>query len=105
MSKNKDTQLIWENYQKTLNESEEFPFDKLVHMGSEHYEKHKGSGEREDIYKEIEDTFLTFFIKNKRWSAFALSHLMTVNEWILAGASLLLTNIVNPLSQIKLSRL
>lgn len=64
MNKNKDTQLIWENYQKTLNESEEFPFDKLVHMGSEHYEKHKGSGEREDIYKEIEDIYLNFFKNN-----------------------------------------
>ena len=64
MSKNKDTQLIWENYRNTLNEAEEFSMDKLVHMGSEHYEKHKGSAEREDIYKEIEETYLTFFKNN-----------------------------------------
>lgn len=66
MSTNKDTKLIWENYQNTLNEADEFSFDKLVHMGSEHYEKVKGSKEREEIYKEIEETYLTFFKNNMR---------------------------------------
>ena len=33
MSKNKDTQLIWESYQTNLNEAEEFSMDKLVYMG------------------------------------------------------------------------
>jgi hypothetical protein len=64
MSCNKDTKLIWESYQNTLNEADEFSFDKLVHMGSEHYEKVKGSKEREEIYKEIEETYLTFFKNN-----------------------------------------
>ena len=30
MSKDKDTQLIWENYQTSLNEAEEFSMDKQV---------------------------------------------------------------------------
>lgn len=66
MSKDKDTQLIWESYQTNLNEAEEFSMDKLVHMGSEHYEKHKGSAEREQIYKEIEETYLAYFKANMR---------------------------------------
>ena len=64
MSTNRDTKLIWEGYKKTLNEADEFSFDELVRMGSEHYEKHKGSADREEIYREIEQTYLAFFSNN-----------------------------------------
>ena len=64
MSKNKDTQLIWESYQTNLNEAEEFSMDKLVYMGEEQFNKMRGKADHEEIIRDIEKTYLEFFNHN-----------------------------------------
>lgn len=66
MSKNKDTQLIWESYQTNLNEAEEFSMDKLVYMGEEQFNKMRGKADHDDIIRDIEKTYLEFFTHNMR---------------------------------------
>lgn len=66
MSKNKDTQLIWESYQTNLNEAEEFSMDKLVYMGEEQFNKMRGKADHDEIIRDIEKTYLEFFNHNMR---------------------------------------
>ena len=66
MSKDKDTQLIWENYQTRLNEAEEFSMDKLVYMGEEQFNKMRGKADHDDIIRDIEKTYIEFFTHNMR---------------------------------------
>ena len=64
MSKDKDTQLIWENYQTSLNEAEEFSMDKLVYKGEEMFNKMRGKADHDEILKDIEETYIKYFQKN-----------------------------------------
>lgn len=66
MSKNKDTQLIWESYQTNLSEAEEFSMDKLVYMGEEQFNKMRGKADHDEIIQDIEKTYLEFFTHNMR---------------------------------------
>lgn len=66
MSKNKDTQLIWESYQTNLSEAEEFSMDKLVYMGEEQFNKMRGKADHDEIIRDIEKTYLEFFTHNMR---------------------------------------
>lgn len=66
MSTRKDTDLIWESYQNTLNEAEEFSMDKLVYMGEEQFNKMRGKADHDEIIRDIEKTYLEFFTHNMR---------------------------------------
>lgn len=66
MSTRKDTDLIWESYQNTLNEAEEFSMDKLIYMGEEQFNKMRGKADHEEIIRDIEKTYLEFFNHNMR---------------------------------------
>lgn len=66
MGAGKDIKLIWESYQNTLNEAEEFSMDKLVYMGEEQFNKMRGKANHDEIIQDIEKTYLEFFNHNMR---------------------------------------